>query len=109
MKEEIKKRLEYILERLIPHGPIRARAMFGGYGIYWEKTIFATLVYGKLYFRVDASNKKDFEAYKSEPLVFEGKNRPAVMPYMMLPEKILNDPKQLPMWIKKAKATSLKK
>ena len=109
MNEKIKKRLEYILERLTPHGPIRERAMFGGYGIYWDKTIFAVLVYEKLYFRVDASNEKDFDVYKSEPLVFEGKNRPVVMPYRMLPEKILNDPKQLPLWIKKAKATSLKK
>ena len=26
--------LIYIMDKLQPHGPIRARAMFGGYGIY---------------------------------------------------------------------------
>jgi DNA transformation protein and related proteins len=102
------KKIESILRKLTPHGPITARAMFGGYGIYFDKLIFAVLVEDKLYFRVDETNEKDFEQYRSKPLVFEGKNRPVVMSYFTLPEKVLNDPSLLPLWIKKAKDTSLR-
>ena len=104
----IKKRLEYILSKLTPHGPITARAMFGGYGIYYGKVIFASLVEGKLFFRVDETNEKDYHSYGSEPFVFEGGKKPAVMPYLTLPEEILENPKQLPRWIEKSKQASLR-
>src|SRR3990167_5957242 len=104
MKEKIKKRLSYIMTHLTPHGPITARAMFGGYGIYWKKTIFATLVGETLYFRVNTSNEKDFDSYASKPFIYEGKQRrPVVLPYRELPEEILVDAKTLPKWIKKAR------
>ena len=102
------KRLESILEKLTPHGPITARAMFGGYGIYFDKKIFSILIDQQLYFRVDQSNIKDYEAYNSQPFVYEGKNKPVALPYMALPEKILNNPKELPTWIEKSLHTSLK-
>ena len=108
MKARIKKRLEYVLSLLTPHGPITARAMFGGYGIYYDKTIFATLVGEKLYFRVDEKNVKDYELYASEPFVVDGRKGPAIMPYLTLPDVVLHDAKQLPLWIKKAKDTSLR-
>lgn len=107
-KEQIKKRLEYLLNKFKLYGPITARAMFGGYGIYYDKVIFASLVNGKLYFRIDETNEKDYEAYDSEPFIFEGGKKPAVMPYLTLPEEILENPKQLPRWIEKARQASLR-
>ena len=104
-----KKYLESILNKLTPHGPITARAMFGGYGIYFDKTIFSILIEDQLYFRVDESNVKDYEPYQSEPFVYAGKNKPVALPYMTLPEEILNDSKKLPKWIEKSLQTSLKK
>jgi DNA transformation protein len=107
-RPDVKKRLEYILSKLKPHGPITARAMFGGYGIYYGKIIFASLVEGKLYFRVDEMNEKDYQPYNSKPFIFEGGKRPAVMPYLTLPEEILENPRQLPQWIEKARQASLR-
>lgn len=107
MKEQIKKRYEYLLGLMTPHGPITGRAMFGGYGFYHDKIIFAVLVGKSLYFRSGAINEKDFKPYKSEPLVFDGKNKPIVMPYLTLPDKILHNTKLLPQWIEKARDASL--
>ena len=104
----IKKRLESILSKLTPHGPITARAMFGGYGIYFDKKIFSILIGEQLFFRVDQSNIQDYEHYKCKPFVYEGKNKPVALPYMTLPEEILNNPKELPKWIEKSLHTSLK-
>lgn len=103
----MKKRFEAILNLMNPHGPITGRAMFGGYGFYHDKIIFAILVGEKLYFRIGVNNEKDYEPYESEPFVYDGKNRPIVMPYLTLPKKILHNPKLLPQWIEKARDASL--
>ncbi len=108
MKEQIKKRYAYLLDLMTPHGPITGRAMFGGYGFYHDKIIFAVLVGETLYFRIGETNEKDYKPYKSEPLVFDGKNKPIVMPYLTLPDKILQDTKLLPKWIEKARDSSLR-
>ena len=107
MKEQIKKRYETLLSLMEPHGPITGRAMFGGYGFYFDKIIFGILVGETLYFRIGLINEKDFEPYKSEPFVYEGKNRPIVMSYLTLPDKVLHNPKLLPKWIEKARDASL--
>jgi DNA transformation protein and related proteins len=107
MKEQIKKRYESILCLMKPHGPITGRAMFGGYGFYFDKIIFGILVRETLYFRIGQINEKDFKPYKSEPFVYEGKNRPIVMSYLTLPDKVLHNPKLLPKWIEKARDASL--
>jgi DNA transformation protein len=108
MKEQIKKRYESLLSLMKPHGPITGRAMFGGYGFYHDKIIFAILIRETLYFRIGENNEKDFEPYGSEPFVYDGKNRPIVMPYLTLPNKVLHNPKLLPQWIEKARDASLR-
>lgn len=100
--------LEQVMEKLSPHGPIKARAMFGGYGIYYDEVIFASIVENKLYFRVDEKNRKDFEAYKSEPFVYDGGKKPVEMPYLTLPEEIFSNPKLLKKYIQNAYEASLR-
>lgn len=104
----MKQYFEQILKKLQPHGPITGRAMFGGYGIYWDKIIFASIVEGRLYFRVDGINRKDYEKYNAQPFVYGGGKKPVVMPYLTLPEEILEDPKKLVKWIEKARDASIR-
>ena len=99
--------LEKVMEKLTPHGPIRSRAMFGGYGIYYGDLMFACIVEGELYFRIGESNKKDYEKHGSKSFTYDGGKRPVVMPYMTLPEEIFENPLQLKKWIEKASEASL--
>lgn len=99
--------LKAVLDKLAPHGPIRARAMFGGYGIYYGDVMFACIVQGELYFRVGENNRKDFEKRGSKPFIYEGRNKPVQMPYMTLPDEVFNHPAQLKKWIEQARETSL--
>jgi DNA transformation protein and related proteins len=98
----------YILEKLTPHGPIKARAMFGGYGIYYHDVMFASIVEDRLYFRVDAFNREDFTPYGSEPFIYRGMKKPLTLPYLNLPEDILENPQELPLWIQKARQAALR-
>ncbi len=100
--------VETLLKKLKPHGPITARAMFGGYGIYYGDVIFALIAENRLYFRADDLNRKDYEAYDSQPFVYQGMRKPVTMPYMNLPDEILENSKELPRWINKAVDSSLR-
>lgn len=100
--------LEKVMKILKPHGPITSRAMFGGYGIYFEGVIFASIVEDRLYFRIDEKNRKDFEKYKTVPFVYEGGKRPVEMPYLSLPEEVFHHPQLLKKFIQNSYEASLR-
>jgi len=100
--------LLYVLDLLQPHGPITAKSLFGGYGIYCGPTIIGIIVESQLYFKVDDSTRADFEEYSSKPFIYEGKTKTVTMPYMTLPESVLENSELLPQWIETAYQVSLR-
>ena len=82
---------------------VRARAMFGGHGIYKGDTMFAIIVDDELYYKVDDSNRRDFEALGSEPFRYQAKGRKTVtMSYWKLPAEVMEDRHELEEWTTKA-------
>ncbi len=82
---------------------VRARAMFGGHGIYQDDTMFAIIVDDELYYKTDESNRQDFEKAGSEPFRYVAKGRKRVtMSYWKLPAKVMDDPQALGEWTDKA-------
>jgi DNA transformation protein len=54
--------------------PVRARAMFGGYGLYMEDTFFGIVTEGRVYFRTDEESR---ETYRSRDMAaLQPKHRP---------------------------------
>ena len=70
--------------------------------------MFALIAEDELYFRIDELIKEDYESYESKPFVYTGMKKPVALPYMTLPEEILENPQELPHWIEKAYKTALK-
>jgi len=104
MNNSIKKQpafLQHVLNDILSGiKGISHRAMFGGYGIYKDEIIFAIISDDKLYFKVDDSNRVDYEKHGSKPFVYsQGKHKATTMSYWELPSKILNNKKELPSWI----------
>ncbi len=97
-----KQYLAYILDTLEPHAPVTARAMFGGYGIYLNSLIIGVIVENQIYFKIDNQTRPDYEELHAEPLVFAVKNKTVTMPYMNVPESILENRDELPQWLTKA-------
>jgi DNA transformation protein len=87
-----------VLGLLTPLGPVRARAMFGGHGIYLDDVMFALIGWGDLWFRIDGETKSRFAAAGSEPFVYQGKTKPVEMPYWRAPEGGLESPEALLPW-----------
>jgi DNA transformation protein and related proteins len=80
---------------------VRARSMFGGVGIYAGELFFALIADDSLYFKVDQSNRPDFEARGMGPFRPYGDDG-EVMQYYQVPDDLLEDPEALGLWADKA-------
>lgn len=83
--------VDHVLDMLTTLGAVRARAMFGGWGVYLDDVMFGLIAGDTLYFKVDNSNRGEFEAAGSSPFVYTGKNRPITMSYYEAPADALED------------------
>ncbi len=92
---------EYILERLACFGPVVARKMFGGLGLYIDSIFFALVSGNVLYFKVDDSNRPEYEQAGMEPFrPYEDK--PYSMGYYEVPPDVLENDNDLRTWAAKA-------
>ena len=67
--------VEELLADLAPL-PVRARAMFGGYGLYMEDVFFGIVTSeGEVYFRTDDATRPEYEVAGMRP--FQPNNRPS--------------------------------
>lgn len=91
-----------VLGLLLPFGPVTARAMFGGYGLYLDGVMFGLIAYDTLYFKVDNGNRDDYVEAGAGPFTYEGRHRPVEMSYYRIPEPVADDPAVLAEWAKRA-------
>lgn len=91
---------EWILEQLRAFGPVTARPMFGGVGLYHESLFFGLLDHDTAYLKVDDGNRADFEAAGMEPFRPYGDDR--AMGYYEIPADVLESPDRLREWAAKA-------
>jgi len=94
------------LSRVVPR--VRSRAMFGGFGIYAGDLFFALIADDTLYFKVDDSNRPDFEALGMKPFQPYGPGTEG-MGYFQVPADLLDEPEALGAWADKAIAVAARK
>ena len=92
---------DYVLDQLQPMGYVTIKKMFGGAGIYYDGLIFGLLADDVLYFKVDDSNRPDYEKEGMGPFK-PFADKLMVMPYHEVPIDILEDRHVLLEWARKA-------
>jgi DNA transformation protein and related proteins len=98
---------EYVLEQLEGLGPVTAKRMFGGVGLYADGLFFGILDDDLLYLKVDEVNRPAFEERGCAPFTpIPGKNS---MNYMAVPEDVIEDPSELVDWARGAVAAAMRK
>ncbi len=97
---------QHLLDLLAHFGPVTARAMFGGYGIYKERRMFAIVIDDTLYFKTDGRTKADFESLGLPPFTYQKKNREISLSYYQAPEEALEDAEVMRHWAEKAYAAA---
>jgi DNA transformation protein len=75
--------------------------MFGGAGLYFDGLFFALVADDVLYFKVDDSNRSDYEAASMDPFC-PFPDKPYAMQYYEVPIDVLENRDTLRDWAQKA-------
>ena len=92
----------FLQELLEKWGQVTARRMFGGHGLYHEGLMFAIVVDNRLYLKVDALNRPDFEALGLTPFTYPMKGREVALSYWSAPDAIFDEPSEAVHWARSA-------
>ncbi len=97
-----------LCETLSRLGDVRARRMFGGYGIACDGVTFALVSSDEiLYFKVDDGNRTAYTALGLEPFRPMA-DKPVTLSYHPPPESALDDPDELLAWARPALEAGLR-
>ena len=91
----------YVLEQLAGLGPVAARAMFGGLGLYHDSVFFGLVDDDTLYLNVDDITRGDYERAGMGPFRPSQDTGPS-LGYYAVPGEVLEDAAALRDWAAKA-------
>lgn len=94
--------VEFVLDQIAPMGGVRARAMFGGHGIYQRDTIFAIIVGERLYFKADSLTCAAFTARGLGPFTYAARGKQMTMQYYEAPPEVFEEPEAMLDWAQQA-------
>lgn len=100
--------VEHVVDLMQVLGPCRARAMFGGHGVYVDDLMVALLADKTVYLKVDDSNRADFEDAGMQPFTYYKNDKPYHMSYWQAPEECLEDIDAMREWGNKAVGAALR-
>jgi DNA transformation protein len=90
---------QHAVDLLSPVGPVKARAMFGGYGLSLDGVSIGLIADDRLYLRVDEATRGEFEKAGSAPFIYPSKNGPMTMKnYWAIPEDAVDDSERAARW-----------
>ncbi len=95
--------LAFAVDLLSDMGPVEARRMFGGAGLYAGGVMFGLIDDDVIYLKIDEALRADLAAAGARPWIYtEGKGPKAGIPqetsYWSLPESALDDPEEACAW-----------
>ncbi len=74
-----------VLGSLLPLGPVRARAMFGGRGLFLDDAMFGLIARERLYFKVDAESQPRFAAAGAQAFTYLRQGKRVALSYWEAP------------------------
>jgi DNA transformation protein len=101
--------VDHVVETMRELGPVTAKAMFGGWGLYHEGLFFALIHEDTLYLKVDEENTAQFEAARLQPFVYHTKDGdPMTLSYRQAPPEALESPAAMAGWARLGYAAALR-
>ena len=84
--------IDYLRELFADFGPVSARAMFGGHGLYHDGLIFGIVMDEAVYLKVDDVTRADFEAAGCAPFIYDMQGKALPMSYWSVPAEAMDSP-----------------
>ncbi len=103
--------IEHLLELLAPAAagaPLKARRMFGGWGISWDGLSIAIVADGRFYLKTDAQTKAHFAEAGCLPFTYDAKGKRTEMSYWTPPDEALDAAHAMTPWARKAIEAALR-
>ena len=91
---------DWMMDCLSELGEMTVRPMFGGYGLYWQETIFGIVFRERLYLKVDDQSRGDYLSRGMGP--FRPNERQTLKAYYEVPPEVLDDAQALTSWVREA-------
>ena len=98
----------YVVDLMQSIGPVSAKAMFGGYGIFLDGLMFGLIADNVLYLKADKETENEFKAMGLEPFTYYKKGKPFKMSYYQAPEEALESGEEMSHWAARAHSTALR-
>jgi DNA transformation protein len=92
----------FVLDQLAALPAVRAKAMFGGHGLYQGESFFGILMAGRLYFKTNEQTRSEYLKRGMPPFIYEKARRTTTIHYYEVPPEILEDREQLIVWAREA-------
>lgn len=89
-------------------GPIQARRMFGGYGVYHDGLMFGLVADDVLYLKADENSSGEFNALGLPQFEYQKSGKMLKMSYYLAPEEIFDDPGLAREWAVRAFEAALR-
>lgn len=100
--------VEYLEEVFEQFGPIAAKKMFGGYGIYYNGLMFALVSDDMLYLKADEENSGYFKIAGLSQFEYNKNGKSVKMSYYQAPDEIMEDREQAAVWARRSYESALR-
>lgn len=98
--------IAFLLDPLQLMGPVVARRMFGGAGLFLDDLMFGLVSDRVLYLKVDSVSQPDFEALGLPPFQYPRAGKMINLSYHQAPEQCIDDSDALVDWANRAYAAA---
>lgn len=105
--------VSYVVDLMQSIGPVRAKAMFGGHGVFLDELMFALVADNILYLKVDKDTENEFKDRGLDAFAYQKKGKETSykvikMSYYQVPEEALEDSEEMNLWANKAYSVALR-
>jgi len=88
----------YVVDLMQSMGPVYAKAMFGGYGIFLEGLMFGLIADNVLYLKADKDTEHEFIHKNLSPFIYRKNGKEMKMSYYQAPEETLENVDEMNYW-----------
>jgi DNA transformation protein len=98
----------HLLDLLEGWGPVEARRMFSGHGLFRGGAMFAIVAAETAYFKTDAENRAAYEAAAMPPFRYTRRGKSIALTFHAVPSHLLDEAEELAAWAEGAWAAALR-
>lgn len=99
---------DYVVELMQAIGPVSARRMFGGHGLFLDGVMLGLIADNVLYLKVDDETEGEFVDRGLEPFTYHKQGKPFRMSYYQAPDEALEDVEEMRAWANRAYGAALR-